>query len=60
MKTNQHPHAYTENTCRVILDALGAMNLAAAEGVREGREAFAANLLVEMVSDIEAIASGNL
>ena len=57
IKINQRPSAYTENTRRAILGALGAMNLAAAHGVREGREAIVANLLAEMVSDIEAIAS---
>ena len=60
MKINQRPFAYTESTRRSILGALGAMNLAAAHGVREGREAIVANLLAEMVSDIEAIASGHL
>ena len=59
MKINQRPSAYTERTRRAILGALGAMNLAAAQGVREGREAIVANLVVEMVSDIEAIASGH-
>ena len=60
MKINQRPSAYTESTLATILGALGAMNLAAVHGVREGREAVAANLLAEMVSDIEAIASGHL
>jgi hypothetical protein len=60
MKINQRPFAYTESTRRSILAALGAMNLAAAHGVREGREAIVANLLAEMVSDIEAIASGHV
>ena len=60
MKINQRPSAYTEGTRRAILGALGAMNLAAAHGVREGREATVANLLAEMVSDIEAIASGHV
>jgi hypothetical protein len=41
----------------VILSALGAINIAAACGVPEGREAVVANLLVGMVSDIEAIAA---
>lgn len=59
MKINQRPSAYTERARRVILSALGAMNLAAVQGVREGREAIVANLLVEMVLDIEAIASGH-
>jgi hypothetical protein len=36
------------------------MNSAAAYGVRGGREAIVANLLVGMVSDIEAIVSGYL
>jgi hypothetical protein len=57
MRINQRPSEYTESTRRAILGALGAMNLAASQGVREGREAIAANLLTEMVSDIEAIAS---
>jgi hypothetical protein len=57
MKINQRPFAYSESTRRSILGALGAMNLAAAHGVREGRETIVANLLAEMVSDIEAIAS---
>jgi hypothetical protein len=57
MKINQRPSAYTERARRAILSALGAMNLAAVQGVREGREAIVANLLVEMVLDIEAIAS---
>jgi hypothetical protein len=60
MKINQRPFAYTESTRRSILGGLGAMNLAAAHGVREGRETIVANLLAEMVSDIEAIASGHL
>ena len=60
MKINQRPSAYTESTCRAILGALGAMNLVAVHGVHEGREAIVANLLTEMVSDIEAIASGHL
>jgi hypothetical protein len=60
MKINQRPSAYTESTHGAILGALGAMNLAAAHGVREGREALVANLLAEMVSDIEAIASVHL
>lgn len=55
---NQRPH--TEKTRSVILGALGAMNSAATCGVRGGQEAFVANLLVAMVSDIEAIASGYL
>ena len=59
MKINQCPSAYTDRAHRAILGALGAMNLAAALGVREGREAIVANLVVEMVSDIEAIASGH-
>ena len=59
MKINQRPSAYTERAHRAILGALGTMNLAAALGVREGREAIVANLVVEMVSDIEAIASGH-
>ena len=56
LKLNQRPH--TEKTRSVVLGALGAMNSAAAYGVRGGREAVVANLLVAMVSDIEAIASG--
>jgi hypothetical protein len=60
MRINQRPSAYTASTRRSILGALAAMNLAAAHGVREGREAIAANLLAEMVSDIEAIASAHL
>ena len=60
MKINQCPSEYTARAHRAILGALGAMNLAAALGVREGREAIVANLVVEMVSDIEAIASGHL
>ena len=60
MKINQRPPAYTERTRGAILGALGAMNLAAAHGVREGREAIVANLLPEMVSDIEAIAGVHL
>jgi hypothetical protein len=60
MKINQRPSAYNESARRVILSALGAMNLAAVRGVREGREAIVANLLVEMVLDIEAIAGGHL
>ena len=59
MRISQRPSAYTESSCRAILGALGAMNLAATHGVREGREAIVANLLAEMVSDIEAIASGH-
>ena len=59
MRINQRPSAYTENTRRTILGALGAMNLAASQGVPEGREAIVANLLVQMVSDIEAITSGH-
>jgi len=60
MKINQRPSAYTERAYSAILGALGAMNLAAAQGVREGREAVVANLVVQMVSDIEAIARGHL
>lgn len=60
MKINQCPSAFSESARRAILGALGAMNLAAAQGAREGREAIAANLVVQMVSDIEAIAQGNL
>jgi hypothetical protein len=60
MKINQRPSAYTEKTRSAILGALGAMNLAAAHGVHEGREAIVANLLAEMVSDVEAIASAHL
>jgi hypothetical protein len=60
MKINQRPSAYNESTCRAILGALGAMNLAAAHGVPEGREAIVAKLLAGMVSDIEAIASGHV
>jgi hypothetical protein len=59
MKINQRPSGYTENTRRAILGALAAMNLTAAHGVRDGREAIVANLLTEMVSDIEAIASAH-
>ena len=59
MRINQRPSAYTESTRSAILGALGAINLAAAQGVPEGREAIVANLLVEMVSDIEAITSGH-
>jgi hypothetical protein len=55
-KLNQRPH--TEKTRGVILGALGAMNAAAAYGVPRGREAIVANLLVGIVSDIEAIAYG--
>jgi hypothetical protein len=40
----------------VMLGALGAINIAAACDVPGGREAIVANLLVGMVSDIEAIA----
>jgi len=54
LKLNQRPH--TDKTRSVILGALGAMNIAAAYGVPGGREAIVANLLVGMVSDIEAIA----
>lgn len=54
LKLNERPR--TEKTRSVILAALGAMNFAATYGVREGREAHVANLLVGMVSDIEAIA----
>ena len=60
MKINQRPSAYTESTRRAILGALAAMNLAAAHGVGEGREAIVANLLAEMVSDMEAIATGHI
>jgi hypothetical protein len=60
MKINQRPSAFSERTRRTILGALGAMNLAAAHGVHEGREAIVANLVVGMVSDIEAIAQGDL
>jgi hypothetical protein len=56
MRINQRPRAYTAGAKGAILGALGAMNLAAVQGVREGREAIVANLLVQMVSDIEAIA----
>ena len=59
MRINQRPSAYTESTRSAILGALGAINLAAAQGVPEGREAIVANLLVQMVSDIEAITSGH-
>jgi hypothetical protein len=55
LKLHERPH--TEKTLSVILSALGAMNIAAACGVREGREAIVANLVIEMVSDIEAIAN---
>ena len=54
VKLNQRPRS--ENTRSVILAALGAMNIAAAYGVPGGREAIVADLLVEMVSDIGAIA----
>jgi hypothetical protein len=54
LKLNQRPH--NEKTRSVILGALGAINIAAACGVPGGREAIVANLLVGMVSDIEAIA----
>ena len=54
LKLNERPH--TEKTRGVILGALGAMNIAAACGVAAGREAIVANLLLGMVSDIEAIA----
>jgi hypothetical protein len=54
LKLNQRPH--TQKTRSAILGALGAMNIAAAFGVPGGREAIVANLLVRMVSDIEAIA----
>lgn len=54
LKLKECPH--TDKTRSVILGALGAMNVAAAYGVRDGREAIVANLLVGMVSDIEAIA----
>jgi hypothetical protein len=54
LKLNQRPHS--DKTRSVILAALGAMNIAAACGVPGGREAIVANLLVGMVSDIEAIA----
>jgi len=57
LKLNQRHHG--ENTRSVILGALGAMNIAAACGVPGGREAIVANLLVRMVLDIEAIASGH-
>jgi hypothetical protein len=60
MKINQRPSAFSESTRRAILGALGAMNLAAAQGVHEGRETIVANLVVGMVSDIEAIAQGTL
>lgn len=60
MKINQRPSAFSKSTRRAILGALGAMNLAAAQGVHKGREAIVANLLAEMVSDIEAIAGGHL
>ena len=59
MKINQCPAAYTDRARQAILGALGAMHLAAALGVGEGREAIVANLVVEMVSDIEAVASGH-
>jgi len=58
LKLNQRPH--TEKTRSVILGALGAMNSAAAYGVAGGREGVVASLLVGMLSDIEAIASGDL
>jgi len=58
LKLNQRPQ--TEKTRCVILGALGAMNSAAAYRAPGGREAVVANLLVGMVSDIEAIASGYL
>jgi len=54
LKLNQRP--YADKTRTVILGALGAMNIAAACGVPPGREAIVANLLVGMVSDIEALA----
>ena len=54
LKLNQGPHS--EKTRSVILGALGAINIAAACGVPGGRETIVANLLVRMVSDIEAIA----
>ena len=60
IKINERESAYTESTRRAILGALGAMNLAAAHGVHEGREAIVANLLAQMVSDSEAIASGQV
>jgi hypothetical protein len=44
LKLNQPPH--TAKTRSVILGALGAMNIAAANGVPGGREAIVANLLV--------------
>ena len=56
LKLNQRPHA--EKTRTAILGALGAMNIAAACGVPGDREAIVANLIVEMVSDIEALAHG--
>jgi len=56
LKLNQRPHS--EKTRSVILGALGAINIAAACGVPGGREATVANLLVGMVSDIEALAHG--
>jgi hypothetical protein len=54
LKLNQCP--LTEKTRCAILGALGAINIAAAYGAPGGREAIVANLLVGMVSDIEAIA----
>ena len=60
MKINQRSTACPESTRTAILGAIGAMNLAAAHGVREGREAIVANLLAGIVSDIEAIASGDV
>ena len=56
LRLKERPH--TEETRNVILGALGAMNIAAAYGVPAGREAIVANLLVGIVSDIEAIARG--
>jgi hypothetical protein len=48
---------FSERTNSALVGALGAMNLAAAIGVSEGRESIVASLIAEMVADIEAIAA---